>query len=62
MKSYPTCGVFCDSEFGSYGFATGTPFDLVELLKDYDLDRFAYEETDAETLDRVDSVQVERYG
>ena len=45
-------------EFGSYWFATGTPSYLVELLKrhHYDLDRLAHEETDAETLDGVDSV------
>ena len=49
---------FKNREFGSYWFATGTPSYLVELLKrnHYDLDRLAHEETDAETLDGVDSV------
>ena len=49
---------FDAKQFGSYWFATGTPSYLVELLKrtHYDLDRMAHEETDAETLDGVDSV------
>ena len=49
---------FKNREFGNYWFATGTPSYLVELLKrnHYDLDRLAHEETDAETLDGVDSV------
>ena len=49
---------FKNREFGSYWFATGTPSYLVELLKRnrYDLDRLVHEETDAETLDGVDSV------
>ncbi|RHR60766.1 ATP-binding protein [Parabacteroides sp. AF17-28] len=49
---------FKNREFDSYWFATGTPSYLVELLKrnHYDLDRLAHEETDAETLDGVDSV------
>ncbi len=49
---------FKNREFGSYWFATGTPSYLVELLKrnGYDLDRLSHEETDAETLDGVDSV------
>ncbi|MBP3519652.1 MAG: ATP-binding protein [Parabacteroides sp.] len=49
---------FDAKQFGSYWFATGTPSYLVELLKrnQYDLDRLAHEETDADTLDGVDSV------
>ena len=49
---------FDAKQFGNYWFATGTPSYLVELLKrnHYDLDRLAHEETDAETLDGVDSV------
>ena len=49
---------FKNREFGNYWFATGTPSYLVELLKRnrYDLDRLVHEETDAETLDGVDSV------
>ncbi|MBS6225581.1 ATP-binding protein, partial [Parabacteroides johnsonii] len=49
---------FKNREFGSYWFATGTPSYLVELLKrnHYDLDRLSHEETDAETLEGVDSV------
>ena len=49
---------FKNREFGNYWFATGTLSYLVELLKrtHYDLDRMAHEETDAETLDGVDSV------
>ena len=44
-------------KFGSYWFETGTPTYLVELLKrdQYDLHRMANEETDAETLNSVDS-------
>lgn len=44
-------------QFGSYWFETGTPTYFVELLKrhDYDLERMAYEETDAQVLNSVDS-------
>lgn len=44
-------------KFGSYWFETGTPTYLVELLKrdQYDLHRIAYEVTDAETLNSIDS-------
>ncbi len=44
-------------EFGSYWFETGTPTYLVRLLKKhhYDLERMAYEETDAQVLNSIDS-------
>jgi hypothetical protein len=44
-------------KFGNYWFETGTPTYLVELLKrdDYDLERMAQEETDADTLNSIDS-------
>lgn len=44
-------------EFGSYWFETGTPTYLVQLLKKhhYDLERMAYEETDAQVLNSIDS-------
>lgn len=45
------------NEFGSYWFETGTPTYLVNLLKKhhYNLERMAYEETDADILNSVDS-------
>lgn len=48
---------FDRKEFGSYWFETGTPTYLVELLKKhhYDLERMAYEETDAQVLNSIDS-------
>lgn len=44
-------------QFGNYWFETGTPTYLVELLKkhEYDLERMAYEETDTQVLDSIDS-------
>lgn len=43
------------NKFGSYWFETGTPTYLVELLKrnHYDLERMAYEETDADVLNSI---------
>ena len=48
---------FKRKEFGSYWFETGTPTYLVELLKrhHYNLERMAYEETDTQVLNSVDS-------
>ena len=48
---------FKRNEFGSYWFETGTPTYLVNLLKKhhYNLERMAYEETDADILNSVDS-------
>lgn len=48
---------FKRKEFGSYWFETGTPTYLVKLLKKhhYDLERLAYEETDAQVLNSIDS-------
>lgn len=48
---------FKRKEFGNYWFETGTPTYLAELLKkhDYDLHRMAQVETDADTLNSVDS-------
>lgn len=48
---------FKRKEFGSYWFETGTPTYLVKLLKKhhYDLERMAYEETDAQVLNSIDS-------
>lgn len=48
---------FKRNEFGSYWFETGTPTYLVELLKKhrYDLRRMAYEETDVDVLNSIDS-------
>ena len=48
---------FDRKEFGSYWFETGTPTYLVKLLKKhhYDLERLAYEETDAQVLNSIDS-------
>lgn len=42
-------------KFGNYWFETGTPTYLVELLKcsHYNLERMAYEETDAEVLNSI---------
>lgn len=47
---------FFNMRFGSYWFATGTPSYLVGLLKhhQYDLERMAQEETDADTLEGTD--------
>jgi hypothetical protein len=44
-------------DFGSYWFATGTPSYLVKLLKlsNYNLERMANEETDADVLDSIDT-------
>ena len=46
------------NDFGSYWFETGTPTFLVELLKerDYNLERMANEELDADTLNAIDSL------
>ena len=46
------------NDFGSYWFETGTPTFLVELLKerDYNLERMANEELDADTLNTIDSL------
>jgi len=48
---------FARKKFGSYWFETGTPTYLVNLLKKhhYNLERMAYEETDADILNSVDS-------
>lgn len=48
---------FKRKEFGSYWFETGTPTYLVKLLQKhhYDLERMAYEETDAQVLNSIDS-------
>lgn len=48
---------FKRKEFGSYWFETGTPTYLVKLLKKhhYNLERLAYEETDAQVLNSIDS-------
>lgn len=48
---------FDQLKFGNYWFETGTPTYLVELLKmhHYDLHRMANVETDADTLNSVDS-------
>ncbi len=48
---------FDRKEFGSYWFETGTPTYLVKLLKKhhYNLERLAYEETDAQVLNSIDS-------
>ncbi|WP_294593471.1 ATP-binding protein [uncultured Bacteroides sp.] len=48
---------FDRKEFGSYWFETGTPTYLVKLLKKhhYNLERMAYEETDAQVLNSIDS-------
>ena len=48
---------FKRNEFGSYWFETGTPTYLVNLLKKhrYSLERMAYEETDADILNSIDS-------
>lgn len=48
---------FFNMAFGNYWFETGTPSYLVELLKrhNYDLHRMAYEETNADVLNSVDS-------
>ncbi len=48
---------FKRKEFGSYWFETDTPTYLVKLLKKhhYDLERMAYEETDAQVLNSIDS-------
>ncbi|WP_455585622.1 ATP-binding protein [Bacteroides sp.] len=48
---------FKRKEFGSYWFETGTPTYLVKLLKkhNYDLERMAHEETDAQVLNSIDS-------
>jgi len=48
---------FKRKDFGSYWFETGTPTYLVKLLKKhhYDLERLAYEETDAQVLNSIDS-------
>lgn len=45
-------------DFGSYWFETGTPTFLVKLLKerDYNLERMANEEVDADTLNAIDSM------
>ncbi|MDE7377702.1 MAG: ATP-binding protein [Paraprevotella sp.] len=49
---------FISNEFGSYWFATGTPTYLVELLKlhHYNLHQLSQEETTAEVLNSVDSL------
>ena len=48
---------FKRKEFGSYWFETGTPTYLVKLLKkhNYNLERMAHEETDAQVLNSIDS-------
>ena len=48
---------FARKKFGSYWFETGTPTYLVNLLKKhhYNLERMAYEETDADILNSIDS-------
>lgn len=48
---------FKRKEFGSYWFETGTPTYLVKLLQKhhYNLERMAYEETDAQVLNSIDS-------
>ena len=48
---------FKRKDFGSYWFETGTPTYLVELLKKhhYNLERMAYEETDTDVLNSIDS-------
>lgn len=48
---------FAKRKFGNYWFETGTPTYLVELLRmhHYDLHRMAHVETDADTLNSVDS-------
>ncbi len=45
-------------DFGSYWFETGTPTFLVKLLKehDYNLERMANEELDADSLNAIDTI------
>ncbi len=48
---------FARKKFGSYWFETGTPTYLASLLKKhrYNLERMAYEETDADILNSIDA-------
>lgn len=54
---FSVLNTFDELKFGNYWFETGTPTYLVELLKihNYDLHQMANVETDADTLNSVDS-------